>query len=221
MLAVTKFTSALAVLGLLAGPALAQDAAAPAQDTTAPETTAPAAEAAPADANSTGGLSMGEDPNATPQAGQTYIKEEIGDWALQCVKTEDGKDEPCQLYQLLRDDTDNPVAEIVLFRVSGAGQVAAGASVIAPLQTLLPSGVLLSVDDGQPKKYPFSVCSRVGCVARIGLTEAEVNAMKNGKQANIVIRPFSAPDVEVKLPASLIGFTAGFDKTSQMPIGNQ
>ncbi|KAA2317134.1 invasion associated locus B family protein [Pseudooceanicola sediminis] len=220
MLAVTKFTSALAVIGLLAGPALAQDATTP---TPTPDaaTDAPTTDADTAPADNVGGLSLGEDPNSTPQVGQTYIKEEIGDWALQCVKSEEGEEEPCQLYQLLRDETDNPVAEIVLFRISGGGQAVAGASVVAPLQTLLPSGILLSVDDGQPKKYPFSVCSRVGCVARIGLTQAEVNAMKNGKQANIVIRPFNAPDIEVKLPASLIGFTAGFEKTTEMPIGEQ
>ncbi len=195
----TKVTTALALVGCLAGvPALAQDDQSKGE---APLT----------------GLSMGEDPNAAPGVGQTYPKETSGDWTLQCVKTEDGTNEPCQLYQLLKDENDNPVAEITIFKVDNGGQAVAGANVVAPLETLLPSGILLNVDGSPDKKYPFSVCTRVGCVAQVGFTQPEIDAMKNGKQANLTIRPYTAPDVTVKLPISLIGFTSGFDKTTALP----
>ncbi|QPM89743.1 invasion associated locus B family protein [Pseudooceanicola algae] len=207
MFAISKVTTALALTGLLALPAYAQDAETPATDAPTPE----------AGSTDLGGLSMGEDPMTETQTGAVYIRENAGDWAVQCIKTENGEDEPCQLYQLLRDEQNNPVAEIIVYKVEDDSQAVAGANIVAPLETLLPAGLVVSVDQGAPKKYPFAVCNRVGCVSRIGLTEADLNTFKNGGSAEVIIRPYSAPQVEVKLPLSLTGFTNGFEKTTVIP----
>jgi invasion protein IalB len=158
-------------------------------------------------------LSLGEEDTDGPRLGETYVTEEIGDWEIQCIRTE--QDEyPCTMYQLLTDSDGNPVAEVSIFRLPPGGQAVAGATIIVPLETLLTEQLRLSVDAGQGKRYPFSFCNQIGCYSRIGLTEGDVNAFKRGAKANVRIVPFPAPDQTVTLEMSLSGFTASYDKVS-------
>lgn len=214
--------SILAVVALTTG-AFAQDAEttdAPATDQTttseaAPaETTAdeaPASGAAATDADKQLDLGQPVTPSdGEPQVGDRYSKQKFGDWDLACIKTDTEKD-PCSLLQILRDDNDNAVAEISMFRIAGKGQAVAGASVVVPLETLLPAQLTISVDQGAGKRYNYSFCTEMGCVAQIGLTQEDINAFKRGKAAKVSLRPAPAPDQEVELTMSLDGFTAGFD----------
>ncbi len=187
---------------------LLMGAAAFAQDTT---TTAPVAGDAPVVKD----LSMGkEDVPAADGIGSTYTAAEFGSWEQRCVKTENGAD-PCQLYQLLKDDNGNSVAEVSIFGLPAGQEAAAGATVIVPLETLLTADLSMTVDGGSTRKYPFSWCSNIGCIARIGFTKAEVDALKKGNAAKVTIVPVVAPDQKVELVVSLSGFTAGFDAVNK------
>lgn len=165
------------------------------------------------------GLSMGETDIATgePQVGDTYIREEHGDWEIRCVRTEQETD-PCQMYQLLSDQSGNSVAEISLFPLPAGQQAAAGATIITPLETLLTEQLRLSVDGGQAKRYPYTFCSAVGCFSRVGFTAEEVNQFKRGANAILRVVPAAAPDQLVELTISLIGFTAAYDSIE--PVAN-
>lgn len=200
---------------LLLGLSLALMTALPAvaQTTTDTATTpAPATDAAPSD------LSMGIDPNAAPalpsqadaELGKPYLANTFDLWELRCVKKADGSD-PCQLYQLLRDKDGNQVAEFSIFALPAGGKAAAGATVIVPLETLLTANLQLSVDGAKPKIYPYTFCTKEGCIARIGFTADEVAQLKKGAGATMSLIPAAAPDVTVDLAISLKGFTAGFD----------
>lgn len=167
-------------------------------------TQAPAETAAPAADD----LSMGQAPADGP--GSTYVKEAFESWELRCVRVAEGA-EPCQLYQLLKDGEGNSVAEIGMFSLPEGGEAAAGATIIVPLETLLPAGLRLAVDATEAKIYPFTFCSQMGCVARVGFTAAEVAAFKAGVKATMTIVPAVAPDKTVELDMSLKGFTAGYD----------
>lgn len=162
------------------------------------------------------GLSMGEDVEAAPAdggaegVGTTYTEETFGDWQQRCVRTEDGND-PCQLYQLLRDEQGNAVAELSLFALPQGQEAAAGATIITPLETLLTRQITLAVDSGAAKRYPFDFCAQQGCFARIGLTDEDVQSFKRGAVATVTIVPAAAPDQEIALDISLSGFTAGYD----------
>lgn len=224
----------LAAMALVAAPALAQETA-PAEPAEAPaeaiQETAPAAEApaaettdaqpadeaateeaapagteeAPADAAADPAAEDGE-----PRVGSYYLMEEHGNWMIRCIRAGQGKD-PCEMYKLLSDEDENAVAEFTLIPLSN-GQVAAGATIIAPLETDLIEGLGLQIDNGEMRGYPFSVCTPVGCVSRLGFTEAELNAMKRGSRATVQLVPFGG-DAEqpVQLGVSLSGFTAAFD----------
>jgi invasion protein IalB len=91
------------------------------------------------------------------------------------------------------------------------GPAVAGATFIAPLETLLPAGMTMQIDTSKPKAYPFTFCTQIGCVARLGFTDEEIAQMKKGANAVITIVPFVAPDQKVELTMSLKGFTAGLD----------
>lgn len=168
---------------------------------------APATEADDATAQD---LSMGQteqDPNAP---GAMRVAATFEKWEQRCIREEDGS-ESCQLYQLLKDEQGNNVAEFSLFNLPAGQQAAAGATIIVPLETLLTANLSLKVDSAPAKVYPFTWCSNVGCVARIGFTQAEVDALKKGSAATLTIVPVVAPDQKVNLALSLAGFTAGYD----------
>lgn len=163
------------------------------------------------------GFSPGQEvnPDGTPAqgdgVGQSYVLDTQGAWEVRCIKTADGFD-PCQVYQLLKDQNGNAVAEFSMVALPAQSEAAAGATVITPLETLLTGQLTMSVDGGKAKRYPFTWCSQVGCFARIGFTSAEVNQLKKGANATIQIVPMVAPDKKVDLTVSLSGFTAGYEK---------
>ncbi|PQO24959.1 invasion associated locus B family protein [Rhodobacteraceae bacterium WD3A24] len=168
------------------------------------------------DAPTGDGLSLGEEADQTGSgtAGQSYVEAEFGDWQMRCVSSDEGED-PCQLYQLLQDQEGNSVAEISLFPLPDGGQAVAGATIVTPLETLLTQQVTLQVDDGEAKRYPFTWCSAIGCVARVGFTAEEVESFRRGVEIAMTIVPVAAPDQEVELSISLIGFTDGFAAVSE------
>ena len=184
-----------------------------AQDTTTTEP-APAAEISTEEpVNTESDLSLGEEVDDTPKVGEQYISETIGAWQMRCLKTEDGSD-PCQMYQLLEEQQGPPVAEFSMFRLPDGQQAVAGATVIVPLETSLQEQLTISVDGEKGKRYPYSFCNQVGCFARIGLTEQDIEAFKRGNEAVLTIIPALAPDQQVIVALSLEGFTAGYAKVS-------
>lgn len=166
------------------------------------------AEEAPAPAPPGSDLSLGEEIT-DDGFGDAYLAETHGDWELRCIRVPDGSD-PCQLYQLLTDGEGNSVAEISMFPLPEGSEAAAGASIITPLETLLTQQITMRVDGGAAKRYPFTWCSVIGCIARVGFTAAEVESFRRGAVATLTIVPVAAPDQQVELAVSLIGFTAGF-----------
>src|SRR6056297_31655 len=176
----------------------------------APETEqAPAPETVGQEAQPEEQLDLGR----TAQQDQNYIKDEYGDWQLRCFRS-GAEEDPCQMYQLLTEEGGNPIAEFSLFRLPEGAQAVAGATIVVPLGTLLSEELKLSVDGGRAKTYAFSFCTMVGCYARIGFTQAEIDAFKAGANANLQIVPAQAPDQVVDINASLSGFTAAFDNVS-------
>lgn len=235
--------AALTALALIAAPAFAQDSTAPATSETpaaeapaSPALDAPAADApaaatdtpaadapaaatdtpaadAPAAATDGPAAEAAPEANAEPQVGQYYVKETHQDWTTRCLKAEQGKD-PCELYQLLKDGEGNSVAEMTLIPLRNS-EVAAGATLVAPLETDLVQGLGFAVGTAEPRGYPFNFCAPIGCVSRLGFTQAELDALKRGANATVSLLPFGADrENPVRLAMSLSGFTAAFDALS-------
>ena len=164
-------------------------------------------------------VDLGEPVDSTRQPGQTYVEKVTGDWERKCIALPEGQgDDPCQMYQLLKDETGNPVAEISLGKLPAGSQAVSGATVVVPLETLLTQQLTISVDGSQGRRYPFRFCTQLGCVANIGFTADEVAGFKKGANATVSIVPAAAPDQRVNLSMSLSGFTAAYDElTAPVP----
>ncbi|MCL6282137.1 invasion associated locus B family protein [Ruegeria sp. 2012CJ41-6] len=190
---------------------LALSTATYAQDTTETETdTVESDQGAVENAESEGVLDLGQPVADAQQLGSRYSKETFGDWNLACIRTE-AETDPCSLLQVMNGPDGNPMAEMSLFRIKNSGAAIAGATIIVPLETLLTAQLTISVDGAPGKRYNYTLCNPVGCVAQIGLTQEDIDAMKKGTEATISLVPAPAPDQKIDIKMSLKGFTAGFD----------
>ncbi|MCF2870557.1 invasion associated locus B family protein [Octadecabacter sp. G9-8] len=206
--------SAFALLGVLALPLAAQetttDEDAPAAETTQEQPDSVFNMGEPVDEN---GDPVAPEPQE-PQPGQQYLKEVFNDWALRCLKVEDGED-PCQMYQLLTDEDGNEVAEIAIVALPANGNAVAGATIVVPLETLLTEQITLRVDGGQARRFPFNFCNVGGCVTRLGLTDQDLGLFRRGAAATLTMVPAAAPDQIVTVTMSLSGFTAAFNAAAE------
>jgi invasion protein IalB len=218
----SRTLSAAALAALLAAPAWAQEAPpaeapaaevpaaeSPAADETPPaEEPAAAAPEAPADApaDSPAGAAADTPPVPEPEVLEV-VRETHGDWEVRCLP--DGDE--CFIYQLALDPEENPVAEFSLVTLPAGGEAVAGVTVVTPLGTLLPAGVVMRVDGGEARGYEFTFCTQVGCFARFGLAAEDVAALKRGRLAEMRLVSISAPEAPVTLEVSLSGFTAAYD----------
>ena len=171
---------------------------------------------------SDGSLSMGQKveapaPTPTTTASDQFTSEILGDWDLQCAE---GAPEPrpCRLTQLMKDQNGNPISEISLFKLPQAeGEAVAGATIVVPLETLLPAQLTIATDGTNARRYPFAFCNQVGCVARVGLSQSDIDEFKSGTTATLTIVSAVAPDQVVSISMSLSGFTAAYDKAGPVP----
>jgi invasion protein IalB len=184
---------------------MAQTTTTPPAATDAPAAGA-AAPAAPADGMSMG-VPDGMPDQTTATVNQIYLAAKFDAWEQRCVKTADGSD-PCQLY--------HPVAEITIFVLPPGGQAAFGASIMAPLETLLTANLKLAIDTNKPKLYPYSYCTAGGCLAKVGFTADELAILKKGSVIALTVVPAAAPDKVVTAKISLKGFSAAYQAVADV-----
>lgn len=163
-------------------------------------------------------LSTGEPITEVAGDGESYVGATFDDWELVCITAEEGEGEdPCQMYQLLRDAQGNATAEITMFPLPAGQEAVAGATVLTPLETLLTAQLVMQVDQNTAKRYPFTFCTAIGCIARVGFTAEEVDSFRRGAVAKWQVVPVAAPDQVIDLTMSLKGFTAAFaDLTAKL-----
>lgn len=181
---ILSFNTIAAVL--LSGAVYAQDTS-----TTAPEA----------------GLDLGQEG---PRAGEQFVKEEFGDWDVSCIKAQEG-DDPCAIVQVLEGNNGDPIAEVSIGKLPEGGAAVAWANVIVPMETLLQAQLALSIDGAPRKLYNYHHCVPVGCIAQLGLSQGDIDAMKAGTKATFSLVPARFPDQVLEMDMSLSGFTSGFD----------
>ncbi|GGE42133.1 invasion associated locus B family protein [Actibacterium pelagium] len=182
-----KFTTTLAALAIGTTAVFAQDTT-PEAETTAEQT------------------------ETTPEIGATYIKEENGEWTLRCARAPIGQTDPCDMFQLLTNPEGQAVAEVSVQTLNASGEFIADLVIIAPLGLLLPAGVQVKIDGRDAGRIPFIVCNKNSCVAKAGLKEADVQALKAGNVTQLAFVPADRSLSPFGGDISLTGFTASFNK---------
>ena len=76
---------------------------------------------------------------------------------------------------------------------------------ITPLGTFLPAGIGWSIDDKEKFSQQFMYCLPGGCQTEILLTSERLNALKSGKELQMMFRIVGKGDT--KIPVSLVGIT--------------
>jgi invasion protein IalB len=159
-------------------------------------------------------LSIDDSMTGETQQIEPYVKERIKDWNLKCIEPINSI-ERCEANQIIFNQKQQPVAEISIFKLP-QGQVAtAAATIIVPLETVLIEGLVLAIQDLEPKKYQFKFCNSLGCYSQIGLTNKEIEALKSKGKASIFLKHLSSGDQQIAIPISLSGFTTTFSKATQ------
>lgn len=160
------------------------------------------------------GSLMNDNSSAAPaQAADEEVSSEIiGDWDLQC-SVSGPEPRPCRMYQLLKDPQGNAVAEVTMYRLPEGAPAAMGATFIVPLQTLLPQQLTLALDGVLANRIPYSYCTQIGCLARLGISAIEAEAYKNGQNVTVSLVPAVAPDQVVSVTMSLKGFKEAYEKS--------
>jgi len=151
------------------------------------------------------------------QTGQTYAKEVFGDWELLCVKAEQGP-ERCELGQLILDGNSNAVADMRVFPLPPGNVAIAGATFINPLGVKLQGGMIFGVDDKATKQYPYQFCTSVGCIARVGFTPLELQALRKGDVGKLSFIMMNSGDQKITVNVSLKGFATGYAKLTKLNL---
>lgn len=170
-----------------------------AQDTTQPETPQAGAESTPP-----------TPPTGDPAAAESRIKVKSthGDWQVLCAPDESD----CYMYQVALNYRNQPVADFNIVRIDDDTPAKAGVTVLTPLGTLLTAGLVMQVDDHEPRQFPFVWCDGAGCFSRFAFDEEFLSDLKAGDQGLVSLRSMSNPAQEIILNLSLDGFTAAFDE---------
>ena len=152
---------------------------------------------------------------AEPTIGEAYLREKHGKWELRCIKDKVVEKEECRIFNLLADQDGNLIAQLDMQVLPKGGQAVAGVDIATPLGSLLTAQVVMTIDAGKAKRYPYTWCDQQGCYARFGMTKGEIDSMKRGAKANMTIFSVTAPDQPLNLELSLSGFTAVWNAVAQ------
>ena len=159
-------------------------------------------------------LSIDDTMMSEPQKTEPYIKERFENWTLKCIKPVNSV-ERCEANQIIFNQKKQPVAEISIIKLPKGQVAAAAATIIVPLETILSEGLVLAIQELEPKKYQFKFCNSLGCYSQIGLTDNEVDALKRKAKASIFLKHISSGDQQIVIPMSLDGFTKTFSNVIQ------
>lgn len=144
------------------------------------------------------------------QVGQGYLRETHDKWEVRCIKAPEGEKEECRLFNLLSDKDNNPIAQLDMQALPKGNKAVAGLDIATPLGSLLTAQVVLKVDAGKARRYPYTWCDTNGCYARFGMTAGEIASLKKGAKATVTIVSVTAPNEPLSLDLSLKGFTAAW-----------
>lgn len=149
---------------------------------------------------------------AQAEPGEPYLVATHRDWEILCTRFEAEGPEVCEMYQLLLDEDQNPIAEISIAALPEGADVVAGATITTPLETFLPTGLGWRIGDVETMRVEgFRTCTVIGCFARLGFDADDVEEMQRGSHAQISIAPFVAVDQPIHIRVSLLGFTAALE----------
>lgn len=147
------------------------------------------------------------------QQGDAGNVERFEDWGVRCGLGDNGPRNGCEMFQgVTRSDNDRLVMRVAV-AYPPQEQIDSPVAVFQlPLGIHLPPGVQMSIDGGEPVRFPVQICFQAGCRADLPLKDELLAKLKGGTRAQVSVR---VPNGEtINLPLSLMGFTAALERIS-------
>jgi len=194
------------VLGLALPVALAQQvqpktSAAPKSQPAAPSAQAPA--------------------GTTPVAGTAPVTGTAGDaaaggspedaWVKLCMKSEQTQNKEICLtnHEGLEPNTGMVLIAAAVRKVEGEDKQQLLVRVPTAYALVIPAGVQIKIDDGQPIQLQYTICFPTSCQVQLELTKEMFDNMRKGKQ--MVVAAMNIQQKTMGFPVPLTGFAKAYD----------
>ena len=157
-----------------------------------------------------GGPGGGQDaPAAVPPVAAGGTEEQFDAWTLRCVPASESQPKRCEMVQAIGDTKSKRELLLVAIGYPDGGSRPL-AWLVVPLGVLLPPGLGLKVDGGEPRGLPIRSCDPRGCATPWQLTDEDIAILKQGQELIVIVHDITGK--KLGLPVSLKGFTAAFSR---------
>jgi len=147
--------------------------------------------------------------SADTEAATTEVTRQDPAWGFACDRAQDGSEVNCQISQSVTvRETGQRVVSVVVQKNGQTGGI--HLLLALPHKIYLPSGVDLSVDEGDPFGTQVETCDERACYATLEISGAFVLHMMTGGALNITFQ--NLLQKPVTLPIPLGGFESAFQR---------
>lgn len=131
------------------------------------------------------------------------------EWVKLCEKKKGDKPRTVCLihHERFHPDTGQPLISVAFRSISGQKQDTM--MVMVPLGRMLGPGLFVKVDKQEPIRFPYSYCTRLGCVAELPAKPELVASFKKGSKLVIGTIDVARKKIGFKVP--LTGFSRAYE----------
>lgn len=143
--------------------------------------------------------------SAQQAAPNETVKVKHGDWEVRC-----GANNNCYMNQVINNDEGAPLINVAIRQIKNNDKAKAIAVFVAPLGVVLPRGVEMKIDGGEPIGAPFLYCLGNGCFSELAMTDEGLDRLRRGAAATLQIFSVQKPTEAIQRKLSLSGFTKAY-----------
>ncbi len=149
-------------------------------------------------------------PNQNPGPVIVELKAEPSqpEWTKACGKDQGAKVETCYTTRDFVTDKGQRIFAVALYDTKAKGAQKT-MRILMPLGFLVPPGIRVVVDKGQPVAGRYATCLPHGCFAEVAVKDDFVAAIKKGSILNVSARNQAGKEVTFAVPTT--GFGKAFD----------
>ena len=153
----------------------------------------------------------GAAPAGSPAAGVEAAQGKGSAWVKLCSMNEQtGNKQLCLVkYEGLDPNTGMKQITVVARTVEGEDKQTLLFGVATNYTLVMPAGMQIKMDDGQPISLKYAVCLPASCQAEMTLTKEILNGLRKGKQMIVAAMNVQAKTIALKVP--LTGFGKAYD----------
>lgn len=151
------------------------------------------------------GAASAQQGGAQQNAVRETVKVKHGDWEVRC-----GEGDNCYMNQVVSNEEGAPLINVAIRQLKNNPQAKAIAVFVAPLGVVLPRGVEMRIDGGEPIGSPFLYCLANGCFSELAMTDEGLDRLRRGAAATLQIFSLQKPKDPIQRKLSLSGFTKAY-----------